>query len=55
MSASRVPSRPPRWCRPGWLVDDPSRVTPRELLLNLGPDMVEGWEGFARVVEIGGP
>lgn len=35
-----------------WLVDDASSVAPRELLLNLGPDMVEGWEGFARVVEI---
>jgi DNA polymerase III subunit chi len=35
-----------------WLVDDASSVAPRELLLNLGPGMVEGWEGFARVVEI---
>jgi DNA polymerase-3 subunit chi len=35
-----------------WLVDDAGAVAPRELLLNLGPDMVEGWESFARVVEI---
>lgn len=38
-----------------WLVDDASSVAPRELLLNLGPGMVEGWEGFARVVEIVSP
>ena len=35
-----------------WLVDDAGSVAQRELLLNLGPDMVQGWEGFARVVEI---
>ena len=35
-----------------WLVDDASSVAARELLLNLGPAMVEGWEQFARVVEI---
>lgn len=35
-----------------WLVDDPASVASRELLLNLGPAMVEGWTGFARVVEI---
>jgi DNA polymerase III subunit chi len=35
-----------------WLVDDAASVPPRELLLNLGPDMVEGWGDFARVVEI---
>jgi len=36
-----------------WLADDVASVpTARELLLNLGPAMVEGWEQFARVVEI---
>ena len=35
-----------------WLADDASSVAARELLLNLGPAMVEGWEQFARVVEI---
>ncbi|HEY6086824.1 MAG TPA: DNA polymerase III subunit chi [Burkholderiaceae bacterium] len=36
-----------------WLVDDTASVpTARELLLNLGPEMAEGWEQFARVVEI---
>ena len=35
-----------------WLVDDASSVAARELLLNLGPAMVPGWEQFARVVEI---
>ena len=35
-----------------WLVDAASGVNSRELLLNLGPAMVEGWAQFARVVEI---
>jgi len=35
-----------------WLVDSVGSVAPRELLLNLGPAMADGWEGFARVVEI---
>lgn len=39
-------------CAPTWLVDDPNAVAPREVLLNLGPDMVQGWEQFARVVEL---
>ncbi len=37
---------------PIWLVDDATRVATRELLLNLGPAMVEGWDQFERVVEI---
>ena len=44
---------PPALARtPTWLVDDPASVASRELLLNLGPAMVEGWTAFARVVEI---
>ena len=39
---------------PTWLVDDPAAVAPREVLLNLGPDMVAGCEDFERVVEIVG-
>lgn len=36
-----------------WLADDAASVpAARDLLLNLGPAMVEGWEQFARVVEI---
>jgi len=35
-----------------WLVDSAASVASRELLLNLGPAMAEGWEGFGRVVEI---
>jgi DNA polymerase-3 subunit chi len=35
-----------------WLVDDPAAAPAREILLNLGPVMVEGWEHFTRVVEI---
>lgn len=44
---------PPALARtPTWLVDDAASVAPRELLLNLGPAMAEGWTEFARVVEI---
>jgi DNA polymerase III subunit chi len=35
-----------------WLVDSTTSVEPRDLLLNLGPTMVDGWQGFGRVVEI---
>lgn len=35
-----------------WLVDDARRVASRDVLVNLGPAMAEGWEEFARVVEI---
>ena len=35
-----------------WLVDNVASIESVELLLNLGPDQVEGWERFARVVEI---
>jgi DNA polymerase-3 subunit chi len=35
-----------------WLVDSAASASSRELLLNLGPAMVEGWEAFGRVVEI---
>ncbi len=37
---------------PTWLVEDVSAVPDREVLLNLGSTMVEGWEGFARVIEV---
>lgn len=35
-----------------WLADSAASVESRELLLNLGPTMVDGWQGFGRVVEI---
>jgi DNA polymerase-3 subunit chi len=37
---------------PTWLVDDAAAVASREVLLNLGADMVAGWEQFERIVEI---
>ena len=44
---------PPALARtPVWLVDDAASITAGELLLNLGPAMVEHWERFSRVVEI---
>jgi DNA polymerase III subunit chi len=39
-------------CTPIWLVDDPAVIAARDILLNLGPAMVEGWETFERIVEI---
>ena len=37
---------------PTWLVEDVSAVPDREVLVNLGSTMVEGWEAFARVIEV---
>lgn len=37
---------------PTWLVDDVAAVTEREVLVNLGSEMVDGWEAFARVIEV---
>lgn len=37
---------------PIWLADDARAIDARDLLLNLGPEMVDGWEHFERVVEI---
>ncbi len=37
---------------PTWLVDDVNAVAEREVLVNLGSDMVEGWDSFARVIEV---
>lgn len=37
---------------PTWLVDDVTAVPERDVLLNLGSTMVEGWEQFARVIEV---
>jgi DNA polymerase-3 subunit chi len=38
---------------PSWLVDDITAVPDeREVLVHLGPEMVDGWQSFARVIEI---
>jgi DNA polymerase III subunit chi len=37
---------------PTWLVEDVSAVPDRDVLVNLGPHIVEGWETFARVIEV---
>jgi DNA polymerase III subunit chi len=37
---------------PTWLVEDVSAVPDRDVLVNLGSTMVEGWEAFARVIEV---
>ena len=46
-------SPPPALSRtPIWLTDNADNIAARELLLNLGPATVEGWDRFERVVEI---
>ena len=35
-----------------WLTDTPSRSAWRDVLVNLGPEMVDGWQDFARVIEV---
>jgi DNA polymerase III subunit chi len=37
---------------PTWLVDDVTVIAERDVLVNLGSEMVEGWEAFARVIEV---
>jgi DNA polymerase-3 subunit chi len=37
---------------PVWLVDDPAVVPARQVLVNVGPAMVDGWSAFERVVEL---
>lgn len=43
--AARAPTQ-------AWLADNSRSVACREVLLNLGPHLADGWEEFARVVEI---
>lgn len=35
-----------------WLADEPQRCPQRAVLVNLGPEMAEGWDGFERVIEV---
>jgi DNA polymerase-3 subunit chi len=37
---------------PTWLVDDVAAAPDRDVLVNLGDEMVDGWEAFARVIEV---
>jgi DNA polymerase-3 subunit chi len=37
---------------PIWLVDDPVAAPARQVLVNIGQAMVEGWNTFDRVVEL---
>ncbi len=44
---------PPAAARaPLWLADEPLRFAHRDVLVNLGPSMVDGWQAFARVIEV---
>jgi DNA polymerase III subunit chi len=43
------------WGRtPIWLVDDAGAAPDCTTLVNLGPELAAGWEGFARVIELVG-
>jgi DNA polymerase-3 subunit chi len=43
----------PRLARtPIWLADTPADAGERDLLVNLGPGLAPGFEGYARVIEI---
>jgi DNA polymerase III subunit chi len=41
---------------PAWLVDDvaalSAHMSERAVLVNLGDEMIDGWEAFARVIEV---
>jgi DNA polymerase III subunit chi len=37
---------------PVWLAEEPLAAASREVLLNLGDEPVEGFEQFARVIEV---
>ena len=46
-------ARRPGWSRtPTWLVDAAASAPAAQILVNLGPDLAPGWQGFERVVEI---
>jgi DNA polymerase-3 subunit chi len=46
------PASAPR--TPVWLADVPAQGSDHEVLVNLGAEMVPGWQGFARVIEVVG-
>lgn len=47
--------QPPAAARtPVWLADRPAASGQRDVLVNLGADMVPGWQQFARVIEVVG-
>jgi DNA polymerase-3 subunit chi len=35
-----------------WLADEPGHCPQRAVLVNLGPWLAEGWDGFERVIEL---
>lgn len=51
-AAGSVPASAAR--TPIWLADVPAAGAPSDVLVNLGMQMVPGWQGFARVIEVVG-
>jgi DNA polymerase III subunit chi len=37
---------------PLWLADEPQHGPQRAVLVNLGPQLAQGWEAFERVIEL---
>lgn len=44
--------QPQQMRTPTWLVDDVAAVSERDVLVNLGDEMVAGWDAFARIIEV---
>ena len=51
LRAGEVPG-PQALRAPIWLADAPDETAPREVLVNLGPDLAAGYQRYPRVIEI---
>lgn len=51
LRAGQVPG-PQALRAPIWLADAPDETAPREVLVNLGPDLAAGYQRYPRVIEI---
>ncbi len=51
LRAGQVPG-PQALRAPIWLADAPGETAPREVLVNLGPDLAAGYQRYPRVIEI---
>ena len=51
LRAGEVPG-PQALRAPIWLADAPGETAPREVLVNLGPDLAAGYQRYPRVIEI---
>jgi DNA polymerase-3 subunit chi len=47
-----LPLTPALQRTPIWLVDAPGELAPRDVLVNLGPELAPGYARYARVIEV---